>query len=101
MILSFEAFLNENEENSSLEKEISSLVKTIKQGKTVFKDAVLDTGDRKWIITGISPDRTHEDLKVFYKNQEGESEKKVDFFDFHSTVLKQLLTLIKNNLEKS
>lgn len=91
----FEEF--EKSAQGTTEREVQDIVS--KMNKSVKFNDVLKVEDREWLITGLSPDKTHGDLKVFYKDSESEPQRKVDFFDFHPDTYDELLKIVKKHVE--
>ena len=64
---------------------VKLLVKSMKPGKHQFKDPTWFNVHKnlKWIITGVKPLKQDDTFKVYYKNNELDHERQIDFYWFN------------------
>jgi hypothetical protein len=88
----------EKEEKNPLLDKVGDLSTNMNDPVTFSKPKKLKVEDRVWHIVSITPDKAHRGIKVTYKDEDDDKEKKVDFFDFHKDAQKDLYDLLKKQV---
>jgi hypothetical protein len=86
------------DEKDPLLDKVGDLSTNMNDTVTFGKAKKLKVEDRVWHIVSVTPDKAHRGIKVTYKDEDDDKEKKVDFFDFHKDAQKDLYDLLKKNL---
>ena len=86
------------EEKNPLLDKVGDLSTNMNDTITFEKPKKLEAEDRVWHIVAVSPEKAHRGIKVTYKDEDSDKEKKVDFFDFHKDVQQDLYNLIKKSI---
>jgi hypothetical protein len=88
----------EKKEKNPLENKVSDLSTNMNNEVKFEKSKKLEVDGTVWHIVGASPDKAHRKLKVIYRDDDSEKEKRVDFFDFHKGAQEDLYSLLKKNI---
>jgi hypothetical protein len=88
----------EKEEKNPLLDKVGDLSTNMNDTVTFEKPKKLEVEDKVWRIIAVTPDKAHRGIKVTYKEEDDDKEKKVNFFDFHKDAQQDLYDLLKKSI---
>jgi hypothetical protein len=86
------------EEKNPLVDKVGDLSTNMNDTVTFEKPKKLEVEDKVWHIVAVTPDKAHRGIKVTYKEEDDDKEKKVNFFDFHKDAQQDLYDLLKKSI---